>query len=62
MLYKSKKNVELVIKIAAKDQMMRDLMIDFVIGAKKIQNPRKTMAKRLLRHHPIDAVRLGFSR
>ena len=62
ILYKSKKNVELACKIAASDSIMRDLMIDFVIGLPRSKNPLRVMAKRLLRHHPIDAIRLGLSR
>jgi geranylgeranyl reductase family protein len=62
ILYKSKKNLETVCRIASKDPVMRDLMIDFVIGARGAQKSRLSLAKRLLRHHPIDAVRLGLSR
>jgi geranylgeranyl reductase family protein len=62
ILYKSKKNLELVIKIAAKDNELRDLMIDFVIGGSRTKRPLRALGKRLLRHHPIDAVRLGLSR
>jgi geranylgeranyl reductase family protein len=62
ILYKSKKTVETVCKIAAKDSVMRDLMIDFVIGKLDTEHPRRKLAQRLLRHHPIDAIRLGLSR
>lgn len=62
ILYRSRKNLETVCRIAAKDPVMRDLMIDFVIGARGIKKSRRSLAKRLLCHHPIDAVRLGLSR
>jgi flavin-dependent dehydrogenase len=61
ILYKSKKNIEIVCKIANKDSVMRDLMIDFVVGSRGTKHPRRDLVKRLLRHHPLDAIKLGLS-
>ena len=58
ILYRSIKNAALIHDIAMKDPIIRDYMLDFLVGAADYSRLRKATIKRLLTHHPLKAVRL----
>ncbi len=61
LLFKSERNSELVLKMASEDAILRELMIDLVTGSRPYKKMRISIAKHLLTHHPLKAVRLGLN-
>ncbi len=60
VIYKSLSNIELLIEIVENDPVMKEYIIDFGLGIRPVSNVRKDITKRLLRHHPVKALRLLF--
>ncbi|MFQ5831174.1 MAG: geranylgeranyl reductase family protein [Candidatus Thorarchaeota archaeon] len=58
ILFKSKKNMSIVFRIAEKDPVMREYIIDFVTGTQPLPQVRKKMTRRMLSRHPMMALRL----
>ncbi|MFW9800322.1 MAG: hypothetical protein ACFFD9_07795, partial [Candidatus Thorarchaeota archaeon] len=58
ILFKSTKNMNIVFKVAEKDPVMREYMIDFVTGTRPLPQVRAKMIRRMLTRHPMMAMRL----
>lgn len=59
-LYGSKRTLETVCNVAAADQIVRDLIVDLVIGAKPPQSVKNRLLKQMLIHHPLQAIKIGL--
>ncbi|MFW9943924.1 MAG: hypothetical protein ACFFB7_02915 [Candidatus Sifarchaeia archaeon] len=60
VLYKSRKNVELVFRIAKDDPKMQQLILDFIGGVGSYSQIRRNMIRRMLSRHPLKTLRLGL--
>ncbi|MGY5874354.1 MAG: geranylgeranyl reductase family protein [Candidatus Thorarchaeota archaeon] len=60
ILYRKRTNAETMCGIAARDMIMREYMIDLFAGSRSYSELRRLIVKRLLTHHPLKAIRLGF--
>jgi geranylgeranyl reductase family protein len=58
ILYKSKKNSEMICEIVEEDVVLRNAVIDLLAGLKPYSQVKKNIIKRLIRSHPMKAVRL----
>jgi geranylgeranyl reductase family protein len=60
MLYRSRNNAELICKMARDDDVLRNSIIDLIIGLKPYATVRRDILRRLVRFHPLKALRLGI--
>ena len=60
ILYRRRENAETMCGIAAKDEVMRDHMIDLFVGLRPYSELRRSLVKRMLTHHPLKAIKLGL--
>ncbi|MGD9382211.1 MAG: geranylgeranyl reductase family protein [Candidatus Thorarchaeota archaeon] len=60
ILYRSIKNIDLMLQIAQDDLIMREYIIHFMAGARSFQDLRKDISRRMLARHPIKALKLRF--
>ncbi|UCH04516.1 MAG: geranylgeranyl reductase family protein [Candidatus Thorarchaeota archaeon] len=58
VLYRSRKNVELVFSIARSDPKMQQHILDFVGGVRSYSQIRRDMVRRMLSRHPLKTLRL----
>jgi hypothetical protein len=58
MMFHSIKSMELVCQMAHDDKVMNDYTFDMIIGLKSSKQSRNRMVKRMLRKHPINALRM----
>jgi flavin-dependent dehydrogenase len=59
-LYGSKRTLQTVCDVAAVDPVVRDLIIDLVIGAKPAQSVKSRLLKQMLIHHPLQTIKIGL--
>jgi flavin-dependent dehydrogenase len=59
-LMKSRRSLEIACAVAEGDRTMRELMIEFVVGAKPAQNLKNAMLKRMVTHHPLQSAIMGL--
>ncbi len=59
-LMKSKRCLEIACEVAEEDQVMRELITEFVVGSKSAQELKSTMLKRMLIHHPLQSALMGL--
>ncbi|MHA2384667.1 MAG: geranylgeranyl reductase family protein [Candidatus Thorarchaeota archaeon] len=60
MLYKSKRNMELLLQIAQEDPIMREHLIDIMAGTRPLQQIKRNIMKRMTTNHPLKAFKLRF--
>ncbi len=60
ILYRKRANAVTMCGIAARDEIMREYLVDLFVGIRPYSELRKLMVKRMLTRHPLKAVRLGF--
>ncbi|MHA1924973.1 MAG: NAD(P)/FAD-dependent oxidoreductase [Candidatus Thorarchaeota archaeon] len=60
MVYKSKRNMDLLIQIAQEDPIMREHIIDFMAGTRPLQQTKRDIMKRMTTSHPLKALKLRF--
>jgi geranylgeranyl reductase family protein len=58
MLFHSKENMERACQMAHDDEVMRELTLDLIIGLRPYKEIRNGMIKRMLRKHPMKALRM----
>jgi flavin-dependent dehydrogenase len=58
LLLKSNKNMELACQAAYADQTMREYVRELVIGIRSYKESRNRIVKRLLKRHPLKALKL----
>lgn len=58
ILLKSNKNMELACQAANTDQVMREYIMDLVMGIRPYKESRNRIMKRLLHKHPMKALKL----
>ncbi len=60
MLYRSRNNADIVCKMARDDDVLRNLIIDLITGLRPYSILRREIIGRLVRFHPLKALRLGI--
>ncbi|MHA2143593.1 MAG: geranylgeranyl reductase family protein [Candidatus Thorarchaeota archaeon] len=60
MMYKSIRNMDLVIQIARNDPVMREYIIDFMAGTRPLEQIKRNIMKRMTTRHPLKAIKLRF--
>ena len=58
MLFHSKENMEWACQMAHDDEVMRELTLDLIIGLRPYKEIRNRMVKRMLRKHPLKALKM----
>ncbi len=58
ILFKSKKNMTIAFRIAEKDPVMRNYILDFATGARPFPQVRRNMVRRMLTRYPMMALRM----
>jgi flavin-dependent dehydrogenase len=58
LLLKSNKNMELACQAAYSDPVMREYVMELVMGMKSYKESRNRIVGRLLRKHPVKALKL----
>ena len=58
MLFHSKENMERACQMAHDDKVMRELTLDLIIGLRPYKEIRNRMVKRMLRKHPLKALKM----
>jgi geranylgeranyl reductase len=58
IMFHSIKSMELVCQMAHDDKVMNDYTFDMIVGLKSSKQSRNRMVKRMLRKHPVKALRL----
>jgi flavin-dependent dehydrogenase len=59
-LMKTRWSLEIACEVAEEDQVMRELIVEFVVGSKPPQELKSTMLKRMLIHHPLQSALMGL--
>ncbi|MHA2020351.1 MAG: geranylgeranyl reductase family protein [Candidatus Thorarchaeota archaeon] len=60
MLYKSKRNMDIIIQITQEDSIMREHLIDIMAGTRPLQQTKRSIMKRMATSHPLKALKLRF--
>ena len=60
VLNKSHQNIDLVCTVADEDSQMKEYLTDLVTRAGTSSELRRKITRRLITHHPIKAIKLGF--
>jgi flavin-dependent dehydrogenase len=60
VVVRSRSSLETVFELAADDEIMRSLMVDFVVGTRDCSQTTMKLVTRLLTHHPAEALQLGL--
>ena len=58
IMFHSIKSMELVCRMAHDDEVMNDYTFDMIIGLKSSKESRNRMVKRMLRKHPVKALKM----
>ena len=58
MLFRSKENMERACQMAHDDEVIRELTLDLLIGLRPYKEIRNRMVKRMLRKHPMKAIKM----
>ena len=58
IMFHSIKSMELVCQMAHDDKVMNDYTFDMIVGLKSSKQSRNRMVKRMLRKHPVRALRM----
>lgn len=59
-LYGSKRTLQTVCDAADADPVVRDLIIDLVIGTKPAHSVKGRLLKQMLIHHPLQTIKIGL--
>lgn len=60
MLYKSKRNMDLLLQIAQDDPIMREHIIDLMTGTRPLHQTKKGIMKRMATSHPLKGLKMRF--